>query len=504
MTIKNGSTSSSSSLGKFAAARLLIAGALTIGVLLSGCGGGSSTTIAAPNLTTVEGPIAGNAFVSATGFPLAAVGYEQAEYFISGTAHSYVSKDALGSDGEWLVTSADQAAYKTRILVYRPVNAAAFNGTVVIEWLNVSGGLDAAPDWTMAHNELIRNGYAWIGVSAQKVGIEGGGGGVVNLSLKKVDPVRYGSLLHPGDSFSYDIYTQAAQAVLQPRGIDPLAGLKIKHAIAAGESQSAFRMVTYVNAFASNELFDGFFIHSRGAGSAALSQTPQAATPMPSIVNVRSDLKVPVMMVQTESDLFLLGSYPNRQADSATFRLWEIAGTAHADTYTTLGAGDLGNDPSFADVISTDTPVPGIITCDKPINSGPQHFVVSAALAALQQWIASGTAPANAPRLEVAGDPAAYVYDALGNVQGGIRTPYVDAPIAKLSGEGQSGSGFCFLFGTTTLFDNTTLLNLYPTHAAYVAAVNASVDSAVANGFLLAADGALIKTAAQNSTIGGP
>jgi hypothetical protein len=146
--------------------------------------------------------------------------------------------------------------------------------------------------------------------------------------------------------------------------------------------------------------------------------------------------------------------------------------------------------------------VPGIISCAKPINSGPQHFVVSAAFAALQNWIATGTAPASAPRLQTAGDPAAYVYDNLGNVLGGVRTPYVDAPIAKLSGSGQSGSGFCFLFGTTELFDGTTLANLYPSHAAYVAAVTASVDSAVADGFLLEADGALIKTAAQNSTIG--
>ena len=43
-----------------------------------------------------------------------------------------------------------------------------FNGTVVVEWLNVSGGVDAAPDWTFAHTELIREGYAWVGVSAQK------------------------------------------------------------------------------------------------------------------------------------------------------------------------------------------------------------------------------------------------------------------------------------------------------------------------------------------------
>jgi hypothetical protein len=494
------------SIYRFIQSSIALIGALLVAVLLSACGGSSSSHNVARNGVanpSVEGPIAGSPFVSATSFALADVGYQQAEYFISGTANNYVPNAALTSDGLWSVSKADQAAYKTRILVYRPIRAGDFNGTVIVEWLNVSGGLDAAPDWVMAHNELIRRGYAWVGVTAQKVGIDGGSG-IVNFSLKTVDAARYGSLQHPGDSFSYDMYSQAAQAVVHPKNIDPLDGLKIQRVIAAGESQSAFRMTTYVNAFASNNLFDGFFIHSRGAGSAALSQAPQAAAATPSIVNIRADLKVPVMMLQTESDLFLLGSYPDRQADTDKFRLWEVAGTAHADTYTTLGSADLGNDPSFADVISTDSLVGGLITCSKPVNSGPQHFVVSAAFAALQNWIVSGHAPTNAPRLEVAGDPAGYVYDSLGNVVGGIRTPYVDVAVAKLSGEGQAGSGFCFLFGTTELFDNSTLTTLYPTHAAYVAAVNASVDDAVSKGFIIDVDGALIKTAAQNSTIGNP
>ncbi len=64
--------------------------------------------------------------------------------------------------------------YKTRIVVRRPTDPADFNGTVVVEWLNVSGGLDAAPTTTYAGRELVRSGYAWVGVSAQKIGVEGG------------------------------------------------------------------------------------------------------------------------------------------------------------------------------------------------------------------------------------------------------------------------------------------------------------------------------------------
>ncbi len=50
-----------------------------------------------------------------------------------------------------------------------------FNGTVVVEWLNVSGGGDGSPDWFFLHRHLMREGVAWVGVSAQKAGIDGGG-----------------------------------------------------------------------------------------------------------------------------------------------------------------------------------------------------------------------------------------------------------------------------------------------------------------------------------------
>ncbi len=500
---------------------------LFVASLLSGCLGGSSepaavsvssgTTSAVAN-PAVEGPVEGGigTFVSSTLFPLFLVGYQQSEYFLSGSATSYALADgqtALSSDGKWSVKPASHADYKTRIVVYRPIFASNFNGTVLVEWLNTSGGLDAAPDWIMAHTELIRQGYAWVGVSVQAAGIQGGGSfSVIDLPLKTFDPTRYGTLHHPGDSYSYDIFSQAAQAVRHPQNIDPLGGLTIKAMIATGESQSAYRMTTYVNAIAPlARLFDGFMIHSRPFGSAALSELPQAVINAPNTVFVR-DVGVPVMTLETESDLLSLQYYSNRQADSDKFRLWEVAGTAHADTYTLSGLFDVGIDPTLAQVSSVTNIVPGLINCDLPVNSGPQHhFVADAAFTALNRWVTTGVPPAFAPRLSIAGSPPAFVLDASGNVQGGIRTPYVDVPVAKLSGLGQPGSmetithggnSFCFLFGTTTLFDSATLSALYPSHASYVAAVNASTDSAVAQGFLLATDAELIKKAAEDSTIG--
>ena len=461
---------------------------------------------------TLEGPITGGsstgAFIASTTFDLAQVGYEQAEYFISGTASAFTSAAPLTTDGMWTATPGVTAAYKTRILIYRPSNPKKFNGTVLVEWLNVSGGVDSSPDWIGAHTQIIRDGFAWVGVSAQYAGVEGGGGliPIADLGLKKVAPLRYGSLVHPGDSFSYDMFSQAAQVVRHPPGPSPLGTLKLKKVIAVGESQSAMRMVTYIDAIHPlTHLFDGYLVHSRpGTGAlAGLSQAPQPSIPGPTPVAIRADVDVPVLVFETESDLTFLGYFSARQPDSAHLRVWEVAGTAHADTYlTSTGAADLGKSPAAANIVLTTTPNVGI-SCGTAINSGPQHFVLNAAFAALNKWVRHGKAPKSMPPLDVAASPAVAInVDSHGNALGGIRTPQVEVPIATFTGF-QSGPLICQLLGTTTPFDAPTLAQLYPTHAAYVRAVARAAKRAVKAGVLLKPDAALIKKAAAASTIGG-
>ncbi len=483
-----------------AARRLTVVVALVTSLLAS------RATVAA----TLEGPITspGSAFLVSTTFDPGEVGYMQEEYFLSGTASAYTSAGgAFTSDGAWTAARGETADYKTRIVVYRPTNPRNFNGTVVVEWLNVSGGLDAPPDWTQAHTGLIREGFAWVGVSAQKVGVDGGPAlvGVVSLPLKTVNPARYGSLVHPGDSFSYDIFSQAGQVVRRPAGTGPLGPLKVKHVIGVGESQSAFRLVTYVNAVDPLEkAYDGFLIYSRSAGGAPLSEAPQAAVAVPSPARIRGDVRVPVLTFQTETDLLFLQYVAARQDDGDRFRLWEVAGTAHYDAYgLVVAATDRGDSPSAADLVVTTQPIPGLITCGRPVNSGQQHFVLNAAFHALNRWVKSGRPPRPAPRLEITpGPPADIARDADGNALGGIRTPSVDAPIAALRGDGQQGSVLCLLFGSTVPFDADRLGTLYPSHRAYVSAVRMAAQRGVRRGFLLRPDAKLIRASAEASAIG--
>jgi hypothetical protein len=475
------------------------------------------------NVPIVEGPITGPGvpFLVNTSPPqaLAAAGYEAKEYFVSGTATSYSSINDLPANGMWEVEPAGSAPYKTRILVYRPVDTTRFNGTLVLEWFNVSGGVEAGPDWTLMHNELIRRGYAWIGVSAQCGGVEGDAStslGLAKMDLKSADAKRYGSLSHPGDDYSYDIYSQVARIIRNRGLVNPLSGCRVERILAVGQSQSAMQLTTYINAIQSRvKLFDGFLLHGRpytaslGGFSSAevdLSEIKEIDLSVMAPVFIRTDIKVPVLTLESETDVMILGYYQARQDDTDRFRLWEMAGTAHADLYTVArGAGDTGNDPSVANVVEVKSPYPGAIECELPVNAGPQHFIAKAAIHQLDKWVRTGVGPPIADRLEISGDPPEFVLDALGNVKGGIRTPYVDVPIAKLSGLGQPPTSLIgALFGTTKLFDKATLKKLYPDHSTYVKAVKKSTDAAVRAGFLMPEDAELIKVAAAASDIGNP
>ncbi|NDD96678.1 MAG: hypothetical protein EBZ93_04165 [Actinobacteria bacterium] len=100
------------------------------------------------------------------------------------------------------------------------------------------------------------------------------------------------------------------------------------------------------------------------------------------------------------------------------------------------------------------------------------------------------------PKLQNNADITGYETDANGVALGGIRTPYVDVPLAVLSGLGQDGGGFCGLFGTTLSLSAEQLDALYPTAEDFLAKWNESTDAAVASGAILAIDGDAIKAAA--------
>jgi Alpha/beta hydrolase domain len=427
-------------------------------------------------------------------------GYVEEEFFIEGEASAYQPEGELPEDGRWAVTAAGTAPYKTRVIVRRPADSDDFDGTVFVEWLNVTGGVDADPDFGLAHPALVGHGSAYVGVSAQQVGVEGGEGalpvevpGMAEVqALKEWDPERYGELSHPGDPYSYDIFSQAAQAIRRPGDVDVLGGLRAQHVIAMGESQSGARMVSYVDAVHPLAgIYDGFLIHSRGGGGSPLGEGGFVLGE--GVARIRDDVGVPVLQFITETDLFgVLGFARSRQPDSETLRTWEVAGTAHADRAILDYNAELAEEVAGGGF--------DLAAQCGSINEGPQAQVLRAAVAALRAWVSDGEAPPEAPPLDVDGE--AIARDERGIALGGIRTPGVDAPASVLTGEAPPGrSVLCMLFGDTRPFDGATLAQLYPTHQDYVDAVTEAADAAVAAGFLLRDDADAFVAAAEEAAV---
>ena len=229
--------------------------------------------------------------------------------------------------------------------------------------------------------------------------------------------------------------------------------------------------------------FDGFLIHSRGGAAMPLGE-PGRGVDITEFrhgpaTRVRDDLDVPLVIVQTETDLLgHLDYLPARQPDSERVRLWEVAGAAHADKF------QIGEFEEF-------------LGCAEPVNRGQQAYVVRAALRHLDAWARGGDPAPVAGRLLV--EAREFVLDEVGNATGGVRTPVVDAPVEVLSGlTGPDASLICRLFGTTRPLPADVLGRLYPGGAEdYLAAYTAATDRAIAAGHLLADDRELLLTDAR-------
>ena len=309
---------------------------------------------------TVTGPVTGGVHGWPFGSPvvdLAEAGYREDEFFLQGQATRFAPAPGteLTGDGRWRVEPVGTAPYKTRLVVIRPEDPATFSGTVVVSWNNVSAGYD---NFGGGDNPvLLEAGCAFVAVSAQRAGIHGAGDHPMGLLVW--DPDRYGSLSITSDDYSFDIFTQAAEALSGARAdgsVDPMGGLEVRRIIAQGASQSAARLSAYVNAVQPlARAIDGFML-TLYFGSASPLEVGEATltlpvpgsgeAPPPRLglpTRLRDDLDVPVFVVNSECEAD--ANYGVRQPDTDRFRYWEAAGTCHisrqamASVGTPLSAG---------------------------------------------------------------------------------------------------------------------------------------------------------------------
>lgn len=440
----------------------------------------------------VSGPVTGGKH----GWPFAAaiedleaIGYAEEEFFLSGFAPRYRATGPLGEDGRWPVEVAGHDAFRTRVLVQRPRDAAHFNGTVIVSWNNVTAGFELLADFSSAFSE----GFAFACVSAQSVGIDGAGDRP--LGLRAWDPERYGELSHPGDMYSYGIFTEAARAVgpARARGAgDPLGDLPVERLLALGASQSAARLCTYLNAVQPVEgVFDGFLLLVHFGSGTALEEDDvfDATSPNPPPIfrtrtRLRDDLGIPVMVVNSETET--MAYFGSRQADTDTFRFWEVAGASH---------GPRPQVERRAIKLARD----GLAT--PPRSSGPPSEiayapVAGAAMAHLQRQMTGGPPPPRQTPIEMTDGPPVIVRDEHANARGGIRLPQIEVPIGHNTGVSPV-PGLGGLGGHSEPFDAVTLAALYTDRADYLGRFAEAARAAVEAGVISRADAdALVAEAA--------
>ncbi len=440
-------------------------------------------------MAVVSGPVTGGSKGRVFGRPscdLSARGYREDEFFLNGTAARYRPREGtdLARDGRWKVERAGTATYKTRFVVYRPVDPKAFNGTVLVSWNNVSAGFDG---YNVDSTEILESGFGYVAVTTQRAGVHGMG--EHPMGLVTWDPERYGSLSIPSDDYSYDIFTQAAEAVAaeRPRGpVDPLDGLAVRHLVAIGASQSAGRLASYINAAQPVERVFDAFLPTLYFGAAAPLEVgeyvfnPAAGEQRPSLPGVpcliRDDLEAAVLIVNSEVEA--IACYGVRQPDTDRFRYWEVAGTAHVSAQSMRAR---------AQSIKTDVGVEGRGDLTG-INEVPINPVVEAAYRWIRRWVDSDSPPPVQPRIEFAAAPAQVVRDEHGLARGGIRLPQVDVPLATNSAVPAPDSPLGFLGGSCIPFPPEKVSVLYRNVDAYLAQFEQAARAAEKSGVLLSRD----------------
>lgn len=472
-----------------AATAIFFAAMLTACANVSGTGAGPATaTVPTP---TVTGPLPNESFGSAnrnyqffaSDVHLGSHGYVEEEYFMDGVANVYDAPSAnLATPPTTVATVVSSGhPYKTRIVVRRPISPTKFNGIVVVEWNNVSDAFDNEYFWIQAKNYLLREGYAWVGVTAQNNSILN-----PDKGLKKFSPTRYGPIdLTDGgkvtkDELSYDVFAQAVKAA---RSIPNIMGnMPVRRVIGAGMSQGGSRLAVYAN-----------YLHQR----APIVDGLLLQVPAPGIQPIRTDLKIPILRVYSETEA---RTGPGNleaiqtQPDSSKVRTWWAAGTAHGDATHRMGrtgvqlrdiGWSVGKDTCGSDGNTTTRP------------RTPFRHVVSAALSHLRRWIEIDTLPPTSPVMTLAQTtPLSVARDNAGNALGGIRLAAMEVPVARANG------GECGMNGAWVPFTTAQLAALYPTHAAYVAKVTAAANASVAAGFVLPEDGASTIAEAKASIYG--
>jgi len=430
---------------------------------------------------------------------LASYRYVEEEFFISGLANVYQWYDSSTSPA---TVRTPDAPYTTRFLLRRPEDPGRFSGNVIVEIFNWARNFDNPwGGWGESYEYFLAHGDAWVGITIRPANVVG---------LKNFNPERYAPLSfanplppdeRPPDSGAYpgpassstengliwDIISHVGALMKSNGSASPMAGYVVEYVYAAGATGgdlSAYVSAIHPLAVLDNgrPIYDGYLIKCTGVPGSINQSEPRMPPDDP---RCQLYVDVPVIRVMTQGDILGRGFHPDwswayRQPDSdepgKQFRLYEVAGSYIGIQYCLL------SNPCEEDVAAAK----GIWTRPfaVPEHEFPLQYIMNGAFANLDIWVREGVPPPRAERLATTGEypDVAFVLDELGNIKGGVRTPYVDVPMATYTWNGK-----------VIPFDDALLKRLYPNPENYVNKVIAQTDTLFRDRWITGVDAEKIK-----------
>jgi hypothetical protein len=438
------------------------------------------------SLPQVSGPLPDTSTHGVQVWDMSGLGYVAEEYVLAGKADTYApvgmadAANAAERDTTQDLARRDFALeprsfgepYKTRLVVYRPRDVSRFSGNVVVEPFHpLGGGIGVV--WNSIQYFFVANGDAYVGFQhpATLSGLCRSGAG------------RYDGLAMVDNTQLWDGLAQTAALLRSGAAQSPLRGYPVRHLFLTGVSYTGVATSGFANyhhpikkTADGHNLFDGYV----------------------SMENATYDrpIDVPVIKLNTQGDFDSFGALGNRRPDSdekgQQYRLYEVPGWSHVTAPRPV-PGATGKPPhqlgAAAEVEASSEWLRTTAFAQFPKEAQPNDFpgfaLSSAAFSNMYAWVRGERTPPRAARIET-DETGATRLDAHGNALGGLRTPYVDVPIAKYAvGTGYPG----FLFGYKIPLELERRRALYGSHASYVERVRAQTERLSQERWILA-DGA--------------
>lgn len=434
------------------------------------------------------------------------IGYMEEEYIIQGKSNVYL----WPAEADRPQVRVENAPYSTRVLVYRPKAPEQFSGVVVMENFNNSMRIDVSKvGWTICWEELAANGDAWVGYDVQKVGFR---------LLTEFDPDRYapyhlafdnplppeqrGPLgwhilrqefarlgitpaLEVPDDFEkglmFDMSYQLAALIRRCGPGDPFEGFRVTHV--CGAAVADFNLYVagfepYLRRMDGGPMFDGFLKVMAGSGGEISREADmwQCDDPRSMVCS-----EVPLIKIETAGDMRSIMPHPSmackrrmedRDLPGQKVCWYELAGVAvrFTERYDIVARAreedyrKLGLEAPEMD--------PGTLY---PNYAGIR--LIEGAYHNLREWMLRGTPPPHMEQvLQLHGEypDVAFDLDEYGNQIGGVRSPYVDVPVAAYNDD-----------GSVTMFSPETLDRLYGTPENYASRVDECLKKMVLDRWIL-------------------